>query len=163
MKSPILWIAMAVAGVGAAAIIQAHTPAGAGNRGQATDSAYRDGVYLGELAARQGENPRIASGRWATQANRQSFAAGYEKGYASMAHNSMIDRAVVATNAAYRDGLYLGKLDAENGNDQHIAGGRWSKMEDRSLFADGYRASYNQVVGERGNTGSEREAMLEQQ
>ena len=40
-----------------------------------------------------------------------------------------------ATNAAYRDGLYLGKLAAEQGRDSHIASGRWSQENDRAAFS----------------------------
>jgi hypothetical protein len=45
--------------------------------------------------------------------------------------------------AAFRDGLYLGKLDTVNGNDRHLAVGRWSKDSDRVAFAAGYNQSYN--------------------
>jgi len=47
-----------------------------------------------------------------------------------------------ATNAAFRDGLYLGKLDAQQGRDPHLSVGRWSRDEDRIAFSSGYQQSY---------------------
>lgn len=48
---------------------------------RATDGAFRDGIFLGGLAARGGHEPHIAVGRWATDRDRMSFAAGYRQGY----------------------------------------------------------------------------------
>ena len=45
------------------------------------NGAFRDGLYLGRLAARQGAPMHIASGRWATAADRNSFVAGFLHGY----------------------------------------------------------------------------------
>ncbi len=47
-----------------------------------------------------------------------------------------------AGNAAFRDGLYLGKLSAKQGMTPHISSGRWSSEADRTAFAQGYRAGY---------------------
>ncbi|MGH9536779.1 MAG: hypothetical protein ACRD3H_02590 [Terriglobales bacterium] len=44
-------------------------------------AAFRDGLYLGVLAAKRGEEPHVAEGRWSNQANRISFTAGYQQGY----------------------------------------------------------------------------------
>jgi len=43
--------------------------------------AFRDGLYLGRLAAERGQPRHVASGRWSTTDNRALFAAGYEQGY----------------------------------------------------------------------------------
>ena len=48
----------------------------------------------------------------------------------------------MASNGAFRDGLYLGKLTGENGDQYRIAMGRWSKAEDRKSFAAGYGQGY---------------------
>jgi hypothetical protein len=53
------------------------------------------------------------------------------------------------TNAAYRDGLYLGKLAAEQGSDSHIASGRWSQANDRAAFAAGYEEAYKMQLATR--------------
>ena len=53
------------------------------NDQQPTNGAYRDGVYLGKLAASRGDVAHIATGRWATAADRTAFSAGYQQGYAS--------------------------------------------------------------------------------
>jgi hypothetical protein len=152
MKSPTLWMVLLVAGSGAAAFLQAHAGAATGTDAQANNAAYRDGFYLGKLSAQRGENPRVARGRWTAHTDRQAFTAGYEHGYVAIARDRMPGGVYEATNAAYRDGLYLGKLDAEQGNDQHIAGGRWSTMEDRSSFSEGYRESYGQVTARSSGT-----------
>ncbi len=46
-----------------------------------TLGAFRDGLYLGRLAAGRGEDPHISLGRWSSPANRELFAAGYRQGY----------------------------------------------------------------------------------
>lgn len=50
-----------------------------------------------------------------------------------------------AADGAFRDGLYLGKLAAENGQPARLAIGRWSTDHDRSMFAAGYRRGYNKT------------------
>lgn len=46
------------------------------------------------------------------------------------------------TNAAYRDGFYMGKNDFAAGRANHIASGRWSTMPDRAQYEAGYDAGY---------------------
>jgi hypothetical protein len=48
----------------------------------ASDGAFRDGLYLGKLAAESGRPPRAAIGRWSTDQDRSAFSAGYRRGYA---------------------------------------------------------------------------------
>jgi len=160
MKSPTLWMVLLVAAVTAAAFLQTHAQAAISSDSQATNAAYRDGLYLGKLAAQRGGNPRVASGRWMTGSDRQAFTAGYEQAYVAIERTRVPAGVYEATNAAYRDGLYLGKLDAQRRNDQHIAGGRWSTMADRSSFSEGYRQSYAQVSAERLNGAGTQRALL---
>ena len=54
--------------------------------------------------------------------------------------------ALFATDGAFRDGLYLGKLSAQQGQPPRAAIGRWSTNHDRSLFAAGYRRGYEEVL-----------------
>src|SRR5271169_6016498 len=54
-----------------------------------------------------------------------------------------------ATDAAFRDGLYLGKLAAEHGAEPHLAIGRWAALEDRSSFTAGYQQGYSEYLGGR--------------
>jgi hypothetical protein len=49
---------------------------------QAANGPFRDGLYLGTRAARGGEAPHIAFGRWAQSQDRESFSAGYRQAYA---------------------------------------------------------------------------------
>jgi hypothetical protein len=61
------------------------------NAALATNAAFRDGLYLGRLTAERGRESRVATGRWATNQDRISFAAGYQQGYDSL----LATRAVV--------------------------------------------------------------------
>jgi hypothetical protein len=46
-----------------------------------TRAAFRDGLYLGGLAAQRGEEPNISEGHWSNPADRTLFTAGYAQGY----------------------------------------------------------------------------------
>jgi hypothetical protein len=46
------------------------------------------------------------------------------------------------TNGAFRDGVYLGRLDAANGTPAHVAAGRWAHPTDRKAFSTGYQQGY---------------------
>jgi hypothetical protein len=48
---------------------------------RATSAPYRDGLYLGKLAAARGGESQISIGRWTTEADRASFKAGFQQGY----------------------------------------------------------------------------------
>jgi len=50
----------------------------------ASDGAFRDGLYIGRLAAegRQPQSPPI--GRWSAERDRASFVEGYRRGYAAV-------------------------------------------------------------------------------
>ena len=50
-----------------------------------------------------------------------------------------------AGNAAFRDGLHLGKFDAASGRTRHLSVGRWSADANRVSFIAGYQAGYPQV------------------
>ena len=49
----------------------------------------------------------------------------------------------LATDGAFRDGLYVGRLAAEGGRAQRPPIGRWSGEQDRASFVAGYRRGYN--------------------
>ncbi len=51
-----------------------------------------------------------------------------------------------ATDGAFRDGLYLGKLAVKSGAASHPAIGRWSREQDRASFVAGYRQGYRQSL-----------------
>jgi hypothetical protein len=46
------------------------------------DAAYRDGLYLGRLAQAENRTMRPPVGRWSTEKDRASFAAGFQQGLA---------------------------------------------------------------------------------
>src|SRR5689334_2856827 len=49
-----------------------------------------------------------------------------------------------ATNAAFRDGMFMARYDIEQGRKLHLSSGRWSSDADRASFI----AGYNQVLHE---------------
>jgi hypothetical protein len=51
-------------------------------------------LYLGKLAAERGQTQHPAIGRWSTDRDRSMFAAGYRRGYESLA-------AVVSAHATH--------------------------------------------------------------
>lgn len=118
------------------------------DNGKPTDGAFRDGLYLGNLAAVRHEDRHIAVARWSSASDRQSFASGYERACTEqLAHDS--SAVAQSTNAAYRDGLYQGKLDAEQGRPVHVAVGRWSRTDDRNSYNQGYLQAHETIVAAR--------------
>jgi hypothetical protein len=53
--------------------------------------------------------------------------------------------AAFATDGPFRDGLFLGKLAAENGLVQRPPIGRWSTERDRAMFSAGYRRGFQEA------------------
>jgi hypothetical protein len=49
------------------------------------------------------------------------------------------------TDGAFRDGFYLGKLDARVGRKVRPSIGRWSDSKDRALFLAGYQRGYEEA------------------
>ncbi len=62
----------------------------------------------------------------------------------------------LASDAAFRDGLYVGKLAAEAGRPLHAPAGRWSKDADRANFVAGFQRGYNDTVANRVTRGLNR-------
>ena len=50
-------------------------------------------------------------------------------------------------DAAFRDGLFQGRLDAEQGRKQHLSTGRWNGDADRRSFVSGYLQAYREMSG----------------
>lgn len=88
MKRFSFFSALLVLCMGASALHIAH-PATlrqpADNLGQVTDGAFRDGLYLGKMAAKRGAPAHVSVGRWSTSQDRAAFAAGYQRGYHELA------------------------------------------------------------------------------
>ena len=72
-----------------------HHPRANNNVSEITDGPFRDGLYLGRLAAHRGAHSHIAIARWATAAERASFTAGYRRGY-----NEILASRVTPANGA---------------------------------------------------------------
>ena len=110
-------------------------------RQQDESAAYRDGLYLGKMAAERGDAAHVATARWANDSDRAQFTAGYEQAFggAVAGESAQSDATPVA---AFRDGLYMGKLDSEHGDDPHVAVARWSQPAHRAAFTEGYNQGY---------------------
>lgn len=85
MKTLSLFVVVLVLSLGVAAIlrvaVQQQTSLSPDANARSIDGAFRDGIFLGGLAAKRGDWPHISVGRWATDRDRMSFAAGYRRGY----------------------------------------------------------------------------------
>jgi len=82
------WIAFALAlcvGIAAVAWSSSQTPQDSTTAAQEGSAAFRDGLYSGRLDAERGVAAHVSTGRWANQDDRDSFAAGYKKGYGKSA------------------------------------------------------------------------------
>jgi hypothetical protein len=78
------------------------------------------------------------------------LAIGFAGTSAMLVQRDMVARrgqsvdAQMAGDAAYRDGVYLGKLARTAKSPMHPPIGRWSTEKDRASFAAGYRQGYNE-------------------
>ena len=54
-----------------------------------------------------------------------------------------VGSARLATDGAFRDGLYLGRLSAQQRLPRRLVIGRWSRPQDRVSFIAGYRRGYD--------------------
>lgn len=82
----LLSYALAIAvGLGTSAVLAIGNhnmkPSASAEAGLSADGAFRDGLYLGKLAAQRGQSLRPAIGRWSTEHDRSAFTAGYLHGY----------------------------------------------------------------------------------
>jgi hypothetical protein len=59
-------------------------------------------------------------------------------------HASTVD-ASQEIDAAFRDGFYLGKLDAEDAKKVRPSTGRWNDPKDRASFLAGYQRGYEEA------------------
>ncbi len=81
-KFSISALAIFVFGTSALKIASAP-PAPTHSAGEARDGAFRDGLFHGALDAKRANPAHVAAGRWATEKDRNSYRAGYERAYAS--------------------------------------------------------------------------------
>ena len=76
------------------------------------------------------------------------YASGIKKATMSQSTGSRVSAASVnqAMSAAYRDGLYVGKLAQERGEQRQPSVGRWAQQADREAFSVGYGESTAQIA-----------------
>lgn len=85
MNNFVTWVLALAVSLGTTAVLSIRYPgpqrAGAPESRLALDGAYRDGLYVGQLAAESGRTSRPPIGRWSGEKDRASFLAGYEHSY----------------------------------------------------------------------------------
>jgi hypothetical protein len=57
----------------------------------AADGAFRDGLFLGRLAAKNGQPLSPPTARWSGKQDRASFTAGYRRGYTEIVARAVTD------------------------------------------------------------------------
>jgi hypothetical protein len=58
----------------------------------ALDGPFRDGLYVGRLAAEGGRASLPPVGRWSSERDRASFTAGYRRGYSEFVAGNSVAR-----------------------------------------------------------------------
>lgn len=85
MSNFVTWVLALGMCLGTTAALAIHYPGSQSGRTpesqRALDGAYRDGLYIGKLAAESGRRSRAPIGRWSSEKDRASFRAGYENTY----------------------------------------------------------------------------------
>ena len=148
MRNYSLWVLALIVGGSAAEMVKtgmtttSNALQNIASNQEISSAAFRDGSYLGKLAAERGDAPHVSVGRWAKNADRILFATGYSEAYSQKLTPNAVARGDQAAVAAFRDGLHLGKLDYQRGSARHVAIGRWSDAGDRASFAKGYDQAY---------------------
>jgi len=88
MKNISLYVLVIALSVGSAAMvrsaIRAQSLDSGGSAVQQTSGPFRDGLYLGKLAAKNGDEPRITAARWSRNEDRAAFREGYERGFSQI-------------------------------------------------------------------------------
>jgi len=74
-------LAMGCVGTSAAVLVSHDTtlPDRAANAVLNNDAAFRDGLYMGKLAQAENRTMRPPVGRWSSEKDRASFAAGFQQ------------------------------------------------------------------------------------
>jgi len=112
MKRPSKYLlALVVTGVATAifAPVAQHRPhIIASDVNNQTNAAFRDGVFLARLDAKQGRKPHLLSGRWSADADRRLFVAAYLQAYREMSGDAApehLESSEPAIKEGYSDGL----------------------------------------------------------
>ncbi len=105
---------------------------------RATNGAFRDGLFQGQMDAERGRKPHLTSGRWSTPEDRSSFVAGYQQGYPHM-HDLQAATELAPQTAeqmGYGDGMADGARDR-----QGFQGFQINKSENYRKADHGYSES----------------------
>jgi len=88
MKKISLYMLAIALSAGSAAIVRSAMRAQSlhadGSALKEASGPFRDGLYLGKLAAKSGDEPRITTARWSRDEDRVAFREGYEHGFSQV-------------------------------------------------------------------------------
>jgi hypothetical protein len=129
---------------------------------QATDAAFRDGLYQAKLDIQEGRKPHPAIGRWSNESARAQFIAGYQRGYRDYyeATSAGVTGPSIAELAAagYRDGMLDGSwhrsalqpFQADQTTNYRAAGMAYvessaDREEYKRYYREGYVNGYQQA------------------
>lgn len=122
--------------------VAAHIPEISTSSEEATNAAFRDGMFQGKLDIQNGRKLHLSSGRWRTDADRTSFIAGYHQALREN-HPNALKKLSAAEIAAYRDGVNDGSAHRQNSRPfQAAKTAAHANPAERQAYATGYQVGY---------------------
>jgi hypothetical protein len=122
--------------------VAAHMPNISSSPEQATNAAFRDGMFIGKLDIQNGRKLHLSSSRWRTDADRTSFIAGYHEALREN-HPDALKELSATEIAAYRDGVNDGNAHRQNSRPfQAAKTATHINTAERDAYATGYQVGY---------------------
>jgi hypothetical protein len=122
--------------------VAAHIPEISTSTAQATNAAFRDGMFQGKLDIQNGNKLHLGSGRWSADADRTSFIAGYHQ---AMRENrpDALQKLSATEIAAYREGVNDGTAHRQSSRPfQAAKTAAHASAAERQAYATGYQVGY---------------------
>lgn len=114
---PLLLVTIVLTGAAAAVVFTQEVVAVRGDsESRLVNAAFRDGLYQGQLDAKENQPPHLTSGRWSTDADRGSYIAGYRSGFEQVGDYATGQEPASPTSEwiGFQDGLNDGKRQREH-------------------------------------------------
>jgi hypothetical protein len=159
-RSQILWTLLVLM-MTIAAIAAYVATKGKASDGIVANGPVDGGFQPGMLVTKDGRAAQAAQERSPRDSAGQFFAAEDEPEHGQ--HQSILihnNHSNPNTSAAYVDGLYLGRLDAEQGRAEQVSVGRWAPVQDKELFVMGHQEAYQTETARLRGSGQTVRALL---
>jgi hypothetical protein len=122
--------------------VAAHMPDISSSPEQATNAAFRDGMFVGKLDIQNGRKLHLSSGRWQADADRKSFIAGYHQALREN-HPDVLQKLNASEMAAYREGVMDGNAHRQSSRPFRAAKtAPHATRAERQAYATGYQVGY---------------------